>query len=331
MQFWNRLKERAPRAVLFYLLGFYVLLQFGWWAYMLVDLNSEIYELRLQLLQASEVAAPEQLILKAELDQKLSLRIWMVLGEGAVFVCILLLGFWAVRKSIIKELQLAEQQRNFLLSVTHELKSPLAAVKLHLQTLNTRELPADKRELLYGRALKDTNRLEKLVENLLLVNKVESGKLPLDKQPIDFAKLVEIVLDEQFSNERSAGRINFISTSNINVNGDEMALQSVAANLIENALKYGGETKVDIGLKVDNGQVVLRVADGGNGIPNSEKQKVFERFYRIGNEDVRKTKGTGIGLYLVKLLVENHRGQIRVEDNQPKGSVFVVTLPIDVG
>lgn len=319
---------RAPNGVLIYLLGIYVLVQFCWWAYMLVDLNSEIYDLKLELLQNSVFPPPEQLILKGELDQKLSLRIWMVLGEGAVFVFILLLGFWAVKKSIAKELKLAEQQKNFLLSITHELKSPLAAIKLQLQTLQSRKLDDENRSLLYIKALSDTNRLEKLVENLLLVNKVESGRLPLVKTELNVSEYVSELLKTIYSLELEKGRLELSIDPKLSSTVDRMALDSIVLNLVDNSLKYGNGSKVRVSFKADDAKYLsIIISDEGDGIPDSEKEKVFERFYRIGNEDVRKTKGTGIGLYLVKLLVSEHQGTITILDNQPKGTKFVAKIP----
>lgn len=324
---FQNLKEKAPKTVLFYLLGVYVLAQFCWWAYMLVDLNAEIYQLKLQLLELNVASIPEKQILKAELDQKLSLKIWMVLGEGAVFITMLLIGFWAVRKSIVKELRLADQQKNFLLSVTHELRSPLAAVKLQLQTLATRDLPEEGRNKLYHRALNDTDRLEKLVENLLLVNKVESGKLPKEATVVNLTQFVEDLLVKYYAEAFQENKIKFKSGEELSVYFDELPLQSVIFNLIDNALKYGNGSDIEVQLTERDEKVELHVIDSGPGVPDTEKPKVFERFYRIGNEEVRKTKGTGIGLYLVKLLVERQDGSVKLKDNIPTGAVFIVTLP----
>lgn len=328
-QILDRFNIRAPKSVLFYLLGFYVLLQFVWWAYMLVDLNAEIYELKLQLLQASQIAGPEQVILKGDLDQKLSLRIWMVLGEGAVFVTILMLGFRSVRKSINKELRLAEQQKNFLLSVTHELRSPLASVKLQLQTLKSRKLDAEKVDQLQSRALRDVNRLEKLVENLLLVNKAESGRLPLQKVEVVLQEVIGRILTDHYAQEVESKLITFDNSGSDKASIDSMAFDSVLMNLIDNALKYGNGSEVKLSVVSDSksNHAKVSVSDLGPGIVDDEKTKVFDRFYRIGNEEVRKTKGTGIGLYLVKLLVEQHDGTVEVTNNNPQGSVFTVTIP----
>ncbi len=324
----RKLSFKAPKGVLIYLLGFYVLVQFAWWAYMLVNLHAEIYSLKLEMLVFSELVAPEQLIQKAQLDEKLTLSIWMVLGEGAVFVFILLLGFWAVRRSISKELMVAEQQKNFLLSITHELKSPLAAIKLQLQTLHSRKLPQEKIIQLYVRALGDTSRLENLVENLLLVNKVESGGLPLNQEKVNLSSFVRKQIEATYPKQLEEKQLTLVVDSEIESNIDKMAFHSIIINLVDNSLKYGGGGNVNVKLSLaDDNQIEFFVSDNGEGIPNNEKKKVFERFYRRGSEDVRQTKGTGIGLYLVKLLVEKHGGSIIIEDNKPTGARFVVRLP----
>ena len=329
MHSWlHRVTRQAPKGLLIYLLGFYVLAQFAWWAYMLVNLNAEIYGLKLDILALESMPGPELLINKGELDQKLALRIWMVLGEGAVFVSILLVGFWAVKRSIARELAVAEQQKNFLLSVTHELKSPLAAIKLQLQTLRSRNLDDERRSMIYSRALGDTDRLEKLVESLLLVNKVESGGLPLHKKRFNLVAQVNNVLRNSFSSEHDTDKIVFRSNAEVWISADEAAIETILSNLLGNALKYGEGSLVEVSLEETSTAVRLTVADNGPGIPEAEKKKVFERFYRRGNEEVRKTKGTGIGLYLVKLLVEQHGGTVAVSDNIPKGARFMVTLPV---
>lgn len=319
---------KLPKSFLIYALGFYVLVQFVWWAYMLVNLNAEIYTLKHESLVFSELAAPEQLIQKAQLDQKLTLRIWMVLGEGAVFVLILILGFWAVRKSIAKELDMAQQQKNFLLSVTHELKSPLAAIKLQLQTLQSRVLQEPQKKQLYQRALADADRLENLVENLLLVNKVESGGLPLHKEQINLSEFLQQQLETSYPAQLEEGKMILRIQQDVVVHVDKMAFQSICINLIDNAIKYGGPGKITISLAALAATTVeFAVADTGEGIPPHEKKKVLERFYRIGSENVRQTKGTGIGLYLVRLLVDAHAGSMAILDNQPTGTRMVVQLP----
>jgi len=318
--------DAVPKRVLIYILGGYVLLQFVWWAYMLVDLNGEIYSLRLELLSATEMPHPEQQILRAELDQWFSKRIYMVLGEGAVFMVILVLGFRAVQRSIVRELQLAAQQRNFLLSVTHELKSPIAAIRLRLQTLEGRELPEEKRQQLYARALADTDRLQGLVENLLLVNRVEAGKFPLHREDTDLSQLVRGICTSHFQQEMESGTVSLSIGEGIRLDCDRDAIRSIVVNLIENALKYAAGTGVEVILGREGQAIVLSVADGGPGVPEADRERIFQRFFRLGNEDTRSTKGTGIGLYLVRQLVLMHGGTVTVSDNSPRGARFEVRI-----
>jgi len=321
--------DAMPKRVLIYVLGGYVLLQFVWWAYMLVDLNGEIYQLRLELLRTSGLPSPEELILKAELDQRLSKRIWMVLGEGAVFMVLLALGFRAVQRSIVRELQLAAQQRNFLLSVTHELKSPIAAIRLQLQTLAGRDLPEEKRQHLYRRGLADTDRLQGLVENLLLVNRVEAGKFPVHREVTDLGVLVHRICQSHFGEEMERGKVKFSAPVQVHFSCDADAMRSIVVNLVENGLKYGGGSQVEISLGIGPAEVRLTVADGGPGVPKADRERIFQRFFRMGNEDTRATKGTGIGLYLVRQLVEMHGGTVSVEDNDPSGARFDVRFPVE--
>lgn len=320
--------DALPKHLLIYILGGYVLLQFVWWAYMLVDLNGEIYQLRLELLRNTELPSPEELILKAELDQRLSKRIWMVLGEGAVFMLLLVLGFRAVQRSVVRELQLAAQQRNFLLSVTHELKSPIAAIRLQFQTLAMRQLPEYKIQQLYARGLADTDRLQGLVENLLLVNRVEAGKFPVYREMTDLGELVTEICKAHFDKEIYMGAVSLSITRQIPFSCDRDAIRSVVINLVENALKYGGGTPVELSLSMNDDVVRLTVADGGMGVPKDDRERIFQRFFRLGHEDTRSTKGTGIGLYLVSQLVRMHGGTVSVSDNMPKGALFDVRFPV---
>lgn len=330
MRTWAHSKwtlDSVPKRVLIYVLSGYVLIQFVWWAYMLVDLNSEAYHLRLELLTTSEMPAPEAQIQKTALDAKLSQRVWMVLGEGAVFVFILVLGFRALQRSISRELELSAQQKNFLLSVTHELKSPLAAIKLQLQTLAGRSLSDEKRHQIYVRALADTERLQGLVENLLLVNRVEAGKFPLEMKRTDISELTQQLIKRHFASELEKGIFTIAFEAGLWIACDHQAMESIVINLIENAQKYAVSSNIDVRIGKQGHSILLSVADQGPGIPDIEKERVFQRFFRLGNEDTRSTKGTGIGLYLVRQLVEMQHGTIHVKDNVPKGTSFEVRLP----
>ena len=284
----------------------------------MVQLNSEIYNLKLEILTMAHEAGPELQIEKANLDQKLYSRIWMVLGEGSVFFILLAVGVWQTLQSFRKEVSLARQQKNFLLAVTHELKSPIASVKLYLQTLQKRELEREKQNEIVAKAIADTDRLGSLVENLLLATKIDRSDYTLYFEEVNLSDLITQIVATHPENKRLKTEIQ----QGIKMQADKLAFTSVVVNLLENALKYSEQT-VTVKLQRDK-NILLSIIDNGSGIPDEEKQKVFEKFYRIGNEDTRKSKGTGLGLYIVKNLVERHNGTIQIRNNQPSGSIFEI-------
>lgn len=294
---------------------------------MLINLNEEIYQHKLEVAVQTYGGTPEYDIQKGELDKKITLRLWMVMGEGSVFFILLLFGILKTRQSFKKEVLLANQQKNFLLSITHELKSPIASVKLYLQTLAKRKLDEDKQREILTKALTETDRLHGLVENLLLATKVDRGDYTPYFEDVDLSEFAQGMVEKLKAELGSKAVIESETTNGISIKGDRLALQSILQNLVENAVKYGGEgVRVLVVLTKDKNDILLKVADNGPGISDAEKEKVFAKFYRVGNEETRKTKGTGLGLYIVKSLVEKHNGKIAVKDNQPTGAVFEVRL-----
>ena len=191
--------------LLFYLLVGYVFFQFAWWAYHIVDLNTEIYQLKVAIEELSTEDLIERDLNLSSLKQKLENRKLMVLGEGAVFLVLLSLGLYFTQKTFKKEVRLSNQQKNFLLSITHELKSPLASVKLYLQTLQKRSLEPSKEEAILVKSISETERLEKLVDNILIAAKIESGSFPFHMEDFNISKLVEEVLSrmDQYYNSIS--------------------------------------------------------------------------------------------------------------------------------
>ena len=158
---------------------------------MLVDLNHQIYLAETRQMVNSGLPQTEMLIAKAGLDQDLNRKVWMVLGEGAVFMVILIIGFLRVRKTIFAELELASRQNNFLLSVTHELKSPIAAIQLQLQTLRSREVDKATRDKILDASLKESSRLKSQVEDLLQVARLETGRNSLSIENLNLSELID--------------------------------------------------------------------------------------------------------------------------------------------
>ncbi|WP_295653838.1 HAMP domain-containing sensor histidine kinase [uncultured Mucilaginibacter sp.] len=253
----------------------------------------------------------------------------MIGGELSVFLFILLVGAVHLHKSINKERQLHQRQKNFLLSVTHELKSPLASIKLFLQTIQKRDLNREQRINFIDKCLQDIERLDDLVENMLLAAKIDNEIYTFPKEKFNFSLLVDSVVNRLQINKCDGKEqtINAEIEPQVEVTGDKFALTSVVNNLIENAVKYSPPCEaVNVKLFRKDGTVHFTVADNGIGIADEEKLHIFDKFYRVGNEDTRNTKGTGLGLFIVKQVLDKHAASIHIRDNRPKGSVFEVVF-----
>ena len=315
--------------VLFYILVFYVLLQFSWWAYLLIDLNDEVYQYKIELLEAKHSNPSELAEAKKLYEKKLHQRWSMVLGEGGVFLSLLLFGIYRTNLAFRREVELSRQQKNFLLSVTHEFKSPLAAVKLNLQTLQKHQLdPARQKEVL-SKAIIETDRIDSLVENVLLATRIDGHSNQLFYEDLHLSDFVHKTVSDHIERTQRNHNIIHSITPGIHIKGDRLALSSLLINLLENAEKYSAEeASIEVEVSRNSHEAILKVSDQGIGITDKEKNKIFTKFYRVGNEDTRKTKGTGLGLYIAKHIVNMHKGKIDVHDNHPTGTVFEIRIPV---
>ncbi|NCD71433.1 sensor histidine kinase [Mucilaginibacter agri] len=283
--------------VIFYALIIYAIAELFWWGYMLVRLQPG--------------------------------RFGMILSEGAVFIAVFVIGAYNLHASINKERRLHEQKKNFLLSVTHELKSPLASIKLYLETIQKRKLDHSQIIDFTGKCLLDVDRLNDMVENMLLASKIENRSYTFPKEKFNISVLVDSIVNRLQINKCDFTQqlINAEIEPKLEVTGDKFALTSVVTNLIENAIKYSQPcSEVNVRLFRKENQVYLMVADQGIGIADEEKSRIFDRFYRVGSEETRNTKGTGLGLYIVKQVLDKHQATINVKDNKPAGSVFEVVF-----
>jgi signal transduction histidine kinase len=289
--------EMKRPLVIFYALIIYAVAELIWWGYMLVRLQPQ--------------------------------RTAMILGEGSMFILVFTVGAISLHKSIKKERKLQEQKRNFLLSVTHELKSPLASIKLLLQTIQKRDLTKQQVQDFIGKSLLDIERLDDMVENMLLASKIDNRSYTFPKANFNLSVLVDNIVNRLQLNKCDINEqlINAEIEPKIEMTGDKFALTSVVTNLIENAIKYSGPCEiVDVKLYSREGKIYLEVADHGIGIADNEKSRIFDKFYRVGSEDTRNTKGTGLGLYIVKQVLDKHEASINVKDNDPTGSIFEIVF-----
>lgn len=314
----------------------YMVFAFGWWAVQLWQENDRSFDLAYEILELKNGGPKRGLNITElqgtfeyqELVRRREKRRRMVLAEGVFFTFCLAFGLFVINRSAKREVVLARQRRNFLLSITHELKSPIAALRLILETLQKRQLQQVQIEKLCANGLRDATRLQTLVEDLLLAARLEDNWRPAP----DVINLCTIAREAAASLQTRFPKANIrinISDQDCMIQADKSGLTAVIHNLFENAIKYSGtEELVDFSVVKNKGLLQLRVADLGRGIPNAEKMQIFEKFYRIGNEDTRQTTGTGLGLYIVKQVVEAHQGRITVTDNQPRGTVFTIELPL---
>ena len=312
----------------------YMILAFGWWAFHLWERNEMIFEAEKKLLEYKFSGKNQGLNLTqlegtAEYAKIHSVRRSgrrMIVAEGLFFTACLMFGLWVIRRSADREVSLARQRRNFLLSITHELKSPIASLRLGLETMRKHALNEDQRKSLLNNGLKDADRLQHLVEDLLLAARMEDRWQPLP-EPVDLQAISQEIVDTIR---------NRFPHSNIQINApetwptlvvDRPGMVAVIKNLLENAVKYSPEgAPVIYSVKQVNEQCQIQVADQGQGIPDAEKDRIFEKFYRVGNEDTRKHTGTGLGLFIVKQVVDAHKGSVRVANNSPQGTVFTVLI-----
>ena len=310
-------------------------ISFSWWTILLLEKNREAYVQEknvLELISAKSLESYQALQKSksyAQLEKKYESQKRMILGEAVMMMILLMAGTFQLYRTFSKEIELNRRQKNFLLSITHELKSPLSSTKISLQTLMKRnKLDDEKYFKLVTNSLNDVERLKILVDNLLLSARIEDRTYMPSGELCDLSAITEEIFSKAKEVYGLRKNIHFNIQPDLMVSGDTLALQTIVNNIIENAIKYTPEgASINCSLYDDVNEVVLSVADEGFGIPDHEKNKIFSKFYRVGNEDTRSTTGTGLGLYMVKELLKLLKGKVEVKDNKPTGTVFEISLP----
>jgi len=299
---------------------------FVWWYVALVQQNELLTATKIETLKAKGEIDQQHI---ATIDAFAARKTKQYIGEGLTFLLLFLLGAIYVYRSLLKQLKYSTLQQNFMMAVTHELKTPIAVTQLNLETIVKRDLKPAQQQHLIENTLKETKRLDALCNNILLASQFEMGQYDTSKQMVDLSTIAFQCVqsfEERYTNRKCICSID----AAIQLQGEPLLLQLMINNLLDNANKYTDPgTPIFVDLHVIEKNIELNVKDQGIGIAPEEKTKVFDKFYRVGAEQTRSTKGTGLGLYLCKKIVTFHDGFIFVKPNQPKGSIFVVQLKAD--
>jgi two-component system, OmpR family, sensor histidine kinase SenX3 len=249
---------------------------------------------------------------------------------GIVFFAIIITGLVLNTTFLLREIKRNEQQDAFLNSVTHELKTPIASIRLYLETLKTRDVSEEKRQEFYNVMLKDSDRLLSTVEQVLHASRTRDEKKLTNATTVNSAKLLEDSIEQirsRYNFDKDV--ISFAKVADADIIGDANELQIVFVNLLDNAVKYSDkDVKILVELKkFDEKFIEIRIKDNGVGIAKQQLKRIFNRFYRIPSLSTQKAKGTGLGLFIVKSIIKKHGGKIFAESlGEGFGTTFIIRL-----
>jgi two-component system sensor histidine kinase CiaH len=323
-------KKLRLATIVYWVLLIYVIAALIWWAFSLQHQNQMMYELRKENLAKnySDIHSPAYSAELNKIEEQRKRNVAKYLGEGGTFLLLIIIGAVFIYRSVRRQLVLQQQQQNFVMAITHELKTPLSVSRLNLETLKKYKLEDDKRDKLVQMTLQETLRLDNLINNILISSQLEGHSYKMTEEELNFSDLTNDVAC-QFASRYPERVFQKNIGGDIDIKGDPLLLKLLVSNLLENANKYSPKDRpVFLSLEEKKGGIELQVKDEGEGIATEEKKNIFKKFYRVGNEQTRRTKGTGLGLYLVKKIVEDHGGAITVADNQPQGSNFIVRFSV---
>lgn len=316
-------RRLAIATTVYWVLLVYIIAGLVWWFIALQTQSRQMANYKLQELKMDDPRYEAKLNnILAEEQRKTA----QYIGEGSTFLLLILFGALFVYREVRRQIRLQLQQQNFMMAVTHELKTPIAVTKLNLETLQKHKLDETKQQKIIQSALQETSRLDTLANNILVASQLEGGGYVQVKEEVDFSALVLRTFHD-FRHRFPERKWEDSVEADCIVPGDPLLLQMLVNNLTENALKYSPkEGRIRIALRREGRRILLSVKDEGPGIPDNEKKKIFSKFYRTGQEKTRSTQGTGLGLYLCRRIAADHRATIKVSDNSPIGSIFTVVF-----
>jgi signal transduction histidine kinase len=253
---------------------------------------------------------------------------WPVMVEGLLLLVVVLVGVYVIFVYWNRQSKLYAKQRDIISQVTHELKSPLASIQLHLETIRLRRPAEDKLDAFVGTMLSDTDRLHYLINNLLMAARLEQRRKPAERRLTDISAMLTEYVERERINLSQGGSITMEAEPALKLLVDPEEMGMVLRNLFENAVLYSpGSPEISVRLNRAGSSVRLTIQDKGRGLDKSELKNVFEMFYRVHptGENVR---GTGLGLYIVDTIISSYGGKVSVESiGLGQGCTFIITLP----
>jgi two-component system, OmpR family, sensor histidine kinase SenX3 len=259
-------------------------------------------------------------------------RSGILLFLGVLLLAMIISGVVLNTTFLVREIRRNEQHDAFINAVTHELKTPVAAIRLYLETLQTRAVDEPKRKEFYGIMLQESDRLLTTIEQVLHTGRMGAASRKPNLLPIDLGGVVaECLARARTLHDIHPESLEYHPGSPVTILGDLDEVRAAISNLIENAIKYSGsDVKITVETaNVDGKYVSLRVSDEGAGIPRTELKRIFKRFYRVPGSLAARVKGIGLGLYIVRSVAKRHGGRAWAESEGPgRGSTFVLQLPI---
>ena len=245
---------------------------------------------------------------------------------------VLTVGIIIIIRNIQNALRVAQLKSDFVSNVSHEIRTPLSLIKMYAETLMLNRLSNEERKAQYYKVIyQESGRLTHLVNNILDFSRIEANRKVYNFELIDFNKLVEKIhqsYEHTFTEKQVNCTLN-LSPDSAKINADPHAIEEAISNLIENAIKYSIEViEINMSTNIENGLISCLVKDNGMGIPKSEIDKIFDKFYRVENALTQSTKGTGMGLSLVKHIMDAHDGKVEVHSKTNVGSTFILSFPI---
>lgn len=313
-------KKRTSYIYVFYwLMLAYMMAALVFWFISLTNQNYEITRLRTLQLQETHPAYQQDLQ-KILSDEKT--KTFQYVGEGSTFLILIIASAIFVFRMLRAQLKLARQQKDFMMAVTHELKTPIAVTKLNLETMLKRQLDPAQQQRLINSTLSETDRLNALSNNMLLLNEMGTA-YTIANEDVDLNELIAECVGEH-QNRFPMRKFAVNSEPDIHIYGDRMLLKLAINNLLDNAVKYSPkETEILIRSYIQDSTTHVEIIDQGSGVPEPEVKKIFQKYYRgIG----RQAKGTGLGLYVTKQIIRQSRGKLDYRPNQPKGSIFTISF-----